>query len=55
MYRQLLFFREGGYALDTIAMVFEGDRMATLQCGAREISDRMRVFLEPSYIQSAEY
>ena len=34
-------FREGVDMLDTIAMVFEGDRMATLQCGAREISDRM--------------
>ena len=38
--------------LDTIAMVFEGDRMATLQCGAREISDRMgSIFGTKGYIQ----
>ena len=34
------------------AMVFEGDRMATLQCGAREISDRMgSIFGTKGYIQ----
>ena len=45
-------FREGVDMLDTIAMVFEGDRMATLQCGAREISDRMgSIFGTKGYIQ----
>ena len=34
-------FQNGVDILDSIAMVFEGDCMATLQCGAREISDRM--------------
>ena len=34
-------FQNGVDILDSIAMVFGGDRMATLQCGAREISDRM--------------
>ena len=38
-------FREGVDMLDTIAMVFEGDRMATLQCGAREILTEWEVFL----------
>ena len=38
--------------LDSIAMVFEGDRMATLQCGAREISDRMgSIFGTRGYMQ----
>ena len=46
------FFREGVDMLDTFAMVFEGDRMATLQCGAREISDRMgSIFGTKGYIQ----
>ena len=45
-------FREGVDMLDTTAMVFEGDRMATLQCGAREISDRMgSIFGTKGYIQ----
>ncbi len=48
-------FREGVDMLDTIAMVFEGDRMATLQCGAREISDRMGSILEPKLYSGAEY
>ena len=43
-------FREGVDMLDTIAMVFEGDRMATLQCGAREILTEWEVFLEPKVI-----
>ena len=49
------YFREGVDMLDTIAMVFEGDRMATLQCGAREISDRMGSILEPRLYSGAEY
>ena len=45
-------FRDGVDMLDTIAMVFEGDRMATLQCGAREISDRVgSIFGTKGYIQ----
>ena len=40
-------FREGVDMLDTIAMVFEGDRMATLQCRdvyKRQIQTCERVF-----------
>ena len=45
-------FKDGVDILDTIAMVFEGDRMATLQCGAREISDRMgSIFGTKGFIQ----
>lgn len=45
-------FKEGVDILDTIAMVFEGDRMATLQCGAREISDRVgSIFGTKGFIQ----
>ena len=45
-------FRDGVDILDTIVLVFEGDRMATLQCGAREISDRMGgIFGTKGYIQ----
>ena len=45
-------FQNGVDILDSIAMVFEGDRMATLQCGAREISDRMgSIFGTRGYMQ----
>ena len=45
-------FKDGVDILDTIAMVFEGDRMATLQCGAREISDRVgSIFGTKGFIQ----
>jgi len=45
-------FQNGVDILDSIAMVFEGDRMATLQCGAREISDRMgSIFGTKGYMQ----
>mgnify|MGYP004462016857 CR=1 FL=1 len=45
-------FQNGVDILDSIVMVFEGDRMATLQCGAREISDRMgSIFGTKGYIQ----
>lgn len=45
-------FRDGVDILDSIVMVFEGERMATLQCGAREISDRMgSIFGTKGYIQ----
>lgn len=43
-------FREGVDMLDTIAMVFEGDRMATLQCGAVKFLTEWEVFLEPKVI-----
>ena len=60
-------FREGVDMLDTIAMVFEGDRMATLQCGAREINNpekitvfdkehkEVAVYLPPAQITGYEY
>ena len=45
-------FQNGVDILDSIAMVFEGERMATLQCGAREISDRMgSIFGTRGYMQ----
>lgn len=45
-------FQNGVDILDSIAMVFEGNRMATLQCGAREISDRMgSIFGTRGYMQ----
>lgn len=45
-------FRDGVDILDSIVMLFEGNRMATLQCGAREISDRMgSIFGTKGYIQ----
>ena len=45
-------FQNGVDILDSIAMVFEGDCMATLQCGAREISDRMgSIFGTRGYMQ----
>lgn len=45
-------FKNGVDILDSIIMVFEGNRMATLQCGAREISDRMgSIFGTKGYIQ----
>ena len=45
-------FKDGVDILDTIAMVFEGDKMATLQCGACEISDRMgSIFGTKGFIQ----
>ena len=45
-------FKDGVDILDSIIMVFEGNRMATLQCGAREISDRMgSIFGTNGYIQ----
>ena len=45
-------FQNGVDILDSIAMVFEGDRMATIQCGAREISDRMgSIFGTRGYMQ----
>lgn len=45
-------FKDGVDILDSIIMVFEGNRMATLQCGAREISDRMgSIFGTKGYIQ----
>ena len=45
-------FQNGVDILDSIAMVFEGDRMVTLQCGAREISDRMgSIFGTRGYMQ----
>mgnify|MGYP002298205651 FL=1 len=45
-------FQNGVDILDSIAMVFEGDRMATLQCGARAISDRMgSIFGTRGYMQ----
>ena len=45
-------FQNGVDILDSIAMVFEGERMATLQCGAREFSDRMgSIFGTRGYMQ----
>lgn len=45
-------FQNGVDILNSIAMVFEGERMATLQCGAREISDRMgSIFGTRGYMQ----
>ena len=42
----------GVYPINFASMVFEGDRMATLQCGAREISDRMgSIFGTRGYMQ----
>ena len=45
-------FRGGVDILETITMIFEGDRMATLQSGVREVSDRMgSIFGSKGYIQ----
>lgn len=45
-------FRGGVDILETISMIFEGDKMATLQSGVREISDRVgSIFGSKGYIQ----
>ena len=45
-------FKDGVDILDSIVILFEGERMAILQCGAREISDRMgSIFGTKGYIQ----
>ena len=49
-------FQNGVDILDSIAMVFEGDCMATLQCGAREISRQNgKLFRNQRIYAGAEY